>query len=242
MNVNYIYIYLFSLGDINDIQEIQHLSSNIYWTACLQIYRQQRISGICRHGNGRFCPKYQTDILMVIMCIQFDHLVHMSLKEEICNYSNYQNLHGHTQKLMRLLPLWFAVHYWPFVRGIHRSPVDSPHKGPVKYFYFSDPKHLMLLQLQIFLWNINPPDFYISIFFFWFPLPHAICCGSFPSGASPIRVFPEGAKTNTGVHQPTAPPGNTMLGYHTTGNMRFQVSNTGMILWMRPAMRDDITL
>ena len=21
--------------------------------------------------------------------------------------------------------------YWPFVRGIHRSPVDSPHKGPV---------------------------------------------------------------------------------------------------------------
>ena len=21
--------------------------------------------------------------------------------------------------------------YWPFVRGIHRSPMDSPHKGPV---------------------------------------------------------------------------------------------------------------
>ena len=21
--------------------------------------------------------------------------------------------------------------YWPFVRGIHRSPVNSPHKGPV---------------------------------------------------------------------------------------------------------------
>ena len=24
--------------------------------------------------------------------------------------------------------------YWPFVRGIHRSPVDSPHKGPVNVF------------------------------------------------------------------------------------------------------------
>ena len=24
-----------------------------------------------------------------------------------------------------------ASHYWPFVRGIHRKPVDSPHKGPV---------------------------------------------------------------------------------------------------------------
>ena len=22
------------------------------------------------------------------------------------------------------------LHYWPFVWGIHRSPVDSPHKGP----------------------------------------------------------------------------------------------------------------
>ena len=22
-------------------------------------------------------------------------------------------------------------HHWPFVRGIHRSPMDSPHKGPV---------------------------------------------------------------------------------------------------------------
>ena len=24
-----------------------------------------------------------------------------------------------------------AAHYWPFVMGIHRSPVDSPHTGPV---------------------------------------------------------------------------------------------------------------
>ena len=29
--------------------------------------------------------------------------------------------------------MWWSsvVHYWPFVRGIHRSPVNSPHKGPV---------------------------------------------------------------------------------------------------------------
>ena len=25
----------------------------------------------------------------------------------------------------------YFPHYWPFVRGIHWSPVDSPHKGPV---------------------------------------------------------------------------------------------------------------
>ena len=27
-------------------------------------------------------------------------------------------------------------HYWAFVRGIHWSPVDSPHKGPVKQAVF----------------------------------------------------------------------------------------------------------
>ena len=28
--------------------------------------------------------------------------------------------------------LWECFpHYWPFVRGIHRRPMDSPHKGPV---------------------------------------------------------------------------------------------------------------
>ena len=26
-----------------------------------------------------------------------------------------------------------APHYWPFVRGIHWWPVDSPHKGPVMW-------------------------------------------------------------------------------------------------------------
>ena len=25
--------------------------------------------------------------------------------------------------------------YWPFVEGIHRSPVDSPHKGSIKYTF-----------------------------------------------------------------------------------------------------------
>ena len=33
------------------------------------------------------------------------------------------------------------LRYWPFVRGIHRSPVDSPHKGqwhgPLIYFVYS---------------------------------------------------------------------------------------------------------
>ena len=38
-----------------------------------------------------------------------------------------------------LTPWKRFLHYWPFVRRIHRSPVDSPHKEPVMlsfYVYF----------------------------------------------------------------------------------------------------------
>ena len=31
-------------------------------------------------------------------------------------------------------------HYWPFVQGIHRSPVNSPHKGQLWCFLWSAPE------------------------------------------------------------------------------------------------------
>ena len=31
--------------------------------------------------------------------------------------------------------IYYFLHYWPFVRGIHQSVVDSPHKGPVTQSY-----------------------------------------------------------------------------------------------------------
>ena len=40
-------------------------------------------------------------------------------------------------------------HYWPFLRGIHQSLVDSPHKGPVIRKAF--PCHNVLMYLDIFL-------------------------------------------------------------------------------------------
>ena len=40
-----------------------------------------------------------------------------------------------TTKLFRLTTKYQVPHYWSFVRGIHRSPVDSPHKWPVMPFH-----------------------------------------------------------------------------------------------------------
>ena len=44
-----------------------------------------------------------------------------------------------------------ALHYWPFVRGIHWGPVDSPHKGPVMQGVF--PCQLDKPDIQYNLYN-----------------------------------------------------------------------------------------
>ena len=38
--------------------------------------------------------------------------------------------------------------YWLFVRGIHRSPLDSPHKGPVTWKPFSCDDIIMMVHLH----------------------------------------------------------------------------------------------
>ena len=37
-----------------------------------------------------------------------------------------------------------GLHYWPFVKGIHRFPMDSPHKGPVMLKAFPCPDVIMV--------------------------------------------------------------------------------------------------
>ena len=43
-------------------------------------------------------------------------------------------------------------HYWPFLRGIHRSPVDSPHKGPAIRSF----RVYLLLQQRSYRWFKKP--------------------------------------------------------------------------------------
>ena len=47
--------------------------------------------------------------------------------EQSVNVSNAGLRYRHED----VVPWKCLPHYWPFVRGIHRSPVDSPHKGSV---------------------------------------------------------------------------------------------------------------
>ena len=54
--------------------------------------------------------------------------------EHIQTFNIYQS-HGNPNAYEHMKPWWrhqmetFFSHYWPFVWGIHRSPVNSPHRG-----------------------------------------------------------------------------------------------------------------
>ena len=59
-----------------------------------------------------------------------------------------------------------APRYWPFVRGIHRGPMNSPHKGPVvrKMFPFDDVRLTIKAWWEICiigsLWGESPDERY----------------------------------------------------------------------------------
>ena len=64
---------------------------------------------------------------------------HVSCRHNTCLPS------GHGQKVCHddVIKRKHLPRYWPFVRGIHRSPVNSSHKGPVTWSFdvFFDLRH-----------------------------------------------------------------------------------------------------
>ena len=54
----------------------------------------------------------------------------------------------------------YLPRYWPFVRGIHRSPVYSPHKRPVTWSFdvFFDLRPNKLLSKQSWGWLFETPS------------------------------------------------------------------------------------
>ena len=66
---------------------------------------------------------YGTDILIkleAVICYHYNDVIMSAMSSQITGFS---------------VVYWTVssdVDYWSFVWGIHRSPVDSPHKGPVR--------------------------------------------------------------------------------------------------------------
>ena len=63
-----------------------------------------------------------------------------------------------------------TLHYWPFVRGIHRWPVNFPHKGPVsrEKLPFDD----VIMANLIFNWGLFTHMFHITVSLCWESVSH----------------------------------------------------------------------
>ena len=62
------------------------------------------------------------------------------------SFSNHRQCDFLFNRLFRLTKKHWSPRHWPFVRGNHRWPVDSPHKGPVTWKAF----HVMTSSCDLF--------------------------------------------------------------------------------------------
>ena len=71
-------------------------------------------------ADGLMLPQVPYTIIQTLLILE-------GISREICSISVIMSWHRNTFHITG--PLWGESN-WPFVRGIHRWPVDSPHKGP----------------------------------------------------------------------------------------------------------------
>ena len=64
-------------------------------------------------------------LIICTFCCNMNWRRHNGLGSISLSLKLFQNIYG----LDDVIKLKHFPHYWPFVRGIYRSPVDSPHKG-----------------------------------------------------------------------------------------------------------------
>ena len=104
--------------------------SGLHWSTCL-LLMEAADGGFSLRETCYISTQYITICHMYTMLSQITWL----FVQQLVHAYNKENIK--------------AIHYWPFVRGIHRSPVDSPHKGPVILKAFPCRSILMLLIINI---------------------------------------------------------------------------------------------
>ena len=68
-------------------------------------------------------------IFMLIECYGMKLVYKIHIRVRTRTSSKWNDLSIHWQKHDDVIKWKHFPRYWPFVRGIHRSPVNSPHKG-----------------------------------------------------------------------------------------------------------------
>ena len=107
-----------------------------------------KINQVITASHGTHYPSHYCDVIMGTIASQITSLVVV-----------YSTLYSGPDQRQHQGSVSLA-----FVRGIHRWPVNCPHKGPVtrKMFPFND---VIMLALLVYKWaNIGPPEFCSDIY------------------------------------------------------------------------------
>ena len=112
-----------------NLQHVLLAANSMHWAGYMDIIKLLGSRKV-RHGIN-----YNSLILTgVILPCYFpskpDGLISLVLTTDH-NRRPWQHSSAVTWALRRLKSPTTRPHYWPYVRGIHRWPVDSPHNGPV---------------------------------------------------------------------------------------------------------------
>ena len=107
---------------IQDCEKRIHWNLNQNWTRCVQQNVLENL--VCKHRS--FTPQCLISFRLVLaLCIT----VTSQERQAVSNHQLFDCLCNR-----KCGPTWnkyLSPHYWPFVRKIHRWPVNSSYKGPV---------------------------------------------------------------------------------------------------------------
>ena len=121
-----------------------HILDNTYLVIKAHLHRHcpsSRAWVLVRAPYQVVFPLYQTSIdkyVIVFLDSSIPNVVKSVLKYLFVDQSEWSRLgksvfsfkvSNHDEILDDVMKWKHFPHYWPFVRGIHRSPVNSPHKG-----------------------------------------------------------------------------------------------------------------
>ena len=113
-------------------------STSFYCSAC-----HQRVNSLWLHQPGKKHVPH-------VRYLKLIHYIHITW--ELWLFKSLAAVF--VQQLVKTINKWYikVLHYWPFVRGIHQSLVDSPHKGPVMQMEFLWHEAHMFMSYTLQVW------------------------------------------------------------------------------------------
>ena len=101
-----------------------------FWTVFFELSRTQLTDEQTGWWTSPYHNKDGRIKVVILYHVWFEKLIRVSWWCFLHHYPKLRTIKGYLGRLHEDVVKWkHFPHYCPFVRGIHRSPFDSPHKG-----------------------------------------------------------------------------------------------------------------